>query len=362
MADLNGALEQLNNTITGITGKVNEQKSIVTNYKTTLRDKLTQLMTSINTIKNNPKWKEIDSLRQQLQQLPELQKQLETKTSELNETKATIQDLQNQIQRLEQDIESKNNEITNLTNTGKEKDKAIQELDEQARELDKQKEEIQKNLTAKTQEMNGLAERIKQIINALGNQIGNINQIANELGDLQNPDDPVVQQFNAITDNIQIIIDILDGKRTVGAEATAQVEQEFEPDIEQLYNKMISVSKSMDQADLLSFYTYLNNKGKGSSSGIIQGNIKEYNNPESIKKVKSELTKLKGEGVPLIFGQPVRGGKRRRKTMKKRNRRTRKKMRGGYIYSSSKELDKASSVVSASSGSKSKKRRYSRRS
>jgi hypothetical protein len=114
---------------------------------------------------------------------------------------------------------------------------------------------------------------------------------------------------------------------------------------------MASVSKSMDQRPLQQFYSYLKSKGQTGSIGIIEKNIKNYDNPESIKKIKRELIKIEGNGVPLIF-KPLAGGKRRCRTMKKHHKRTHKKMRGGYIYSSSKELDKASSVISASSGSK----------
>ena len=355
MADLNGALNQLDDTIKGISGKVEEQKARVTQYKTNLLEKLKQLKISLDGIKNNTKWQEIADLRQQLQQLPQLQQQLQEKIRNLDQAKETINDLQFQIQRFNQEIQAKNEQIQKLLQDGENKDNQIKDIEQQIQNLTTDKKALEDNLQAKTDEVNVLANRIQLITGSLGNQIQNINQIADQLGDLDNGE--IGEQFNLITGNITAIIDILEGRRLEGTESPVQqVEQEFSAEIEQLYNDLIGVSNSENQEPLKRLYTSLRSTPNALYINKIQSAINnaKRNDPIAIKQIKQALKELKEKGVNINFNIPgSRGGKRRRKTMKKRHRRTRKKMRGGYNYSPSKELDKSSSVISGSSSFKS---------
>jgi DNA repair exonuclease SbcCD ATPase subunit len=350
MADLNGVLNNLNSTIASITTKVDEQKQRVKDYKTKLLEKLSQLFTQIDQLKNNRNLSRIPELQEQLKQLPVLQEQLQNKTRELEEAKSSIQELQSEIQRLQQDIESKNTQINDLTNSGKEKDKAIQELDAQYRELDKQKEQAENNLKAKTEEIDSLVNRIQAINTSLTNQIQLINLIADELGDLDRSD--IGNQFEAITSNIQAIVNMI-GESGAGAGGAEYNTPQFSGEIEQLYRDFMNSEQPTKDA----FYRSLNSQGKSLSTNKIQsaiGNARNNNEP-AINTIKQELKNLKDSGVMLNFNNLRRGGKRirKRKTIKKCNRRTRKKMRGGYVYSGvSKELDRASSIISTSSRTK----------
>jgi DNA repair exonuclease SbcCD ATPase subunit len=350
---LNQALAGLGTTINTITDKVEAGKERVRAYKAQIIAKLGEVVQQLNSLKDNNNLKALPQLRKQLQ---DSQAALQQKTEELDQTKAsldeanrTLQQFQQSIDEINRQLEEKNQQITDLTNSGKQKDKAIQELDAQVRELDKQKEEAERNLVSAQQQIDSLVQRISQINATLVNQIQLIDTIANELGDLDSGD--VAQQFNAVTDNIKIIVDMLNSAGQGGV--VQQEAQQFSQEVEDLYQKFINA----DQPRKDNFYRNLNGSPNQSSINVIQNNIRraiDRNDDQSINAIKGELQKIITSGnVPLLGGKSRKHRRhRKRKTMKKKQRKTRKLKRyqmGGYVYSASRDLDKASSIISASS-------------
>jgi predicted nucleic acid-binding Zn-ribbon protein len=309
---------------------------------------LRDLKTAIEGIKNNTKWQDIANLRQQLQQLQQLPQQLQEKQNELDKAKATIQDLQSQIQGFNNQIQAKNDQIQKLLQDSENKEKQIKDIQQQIQQLTDDKKALEDNLNAKTNEVNGLANNIQMITGSLAKQIENINQIADQLGDLDNGE--IGEEFGIITQNITAIIELLEGRRSGGAETIPQPPLP-DYDVETNFNNLLNLHNESPSGQYLQYMEKLKRMPNG---GIIKRDIDnlikraEEGNGAAIEEIKRILktNKLKVDTYRQF------GGKRRHKTMKKRHRRTRKKMRGGYVWKRDKNLDNASSVVSISSNSK----------
>jgi len=355
---LNQALAGLGTTINTITDKVEAGKTRVREYKAQIIAKLREVVEQLNSLKANNNLKALPQLRKQLQ---DSQAALQQKTEELDQTKGQLNEANQNLQQLQQNVDQinrqiaeKEQQITELTNSGKEKDKAIQELDAQVRELDKQKEEAEKNLVSAQQQIDSIIQKIGQLNTALVNQIQLIDTIANELGDLDNGD--VAEQFKAVTDNIKVIVDMLNsaGQGEGGAEAAVQ-----QPiyDVEQNFNKLNELHLNKDNGQYQRYVQGLDGQIQRQIGRVI--NDVERNNPQAISTLKQILEQNKLNVPTSMNGGKSRRHNRRggRKTMKKKHKKTRKlakkNYRGGYVYSASKDLDKASSVISASSSSKS---------
>jgi chromosome segregation ATPase len=356
---LNQALAGLGTTINTITDKVEAGKTRVREYKAQIIAKLREVVEQLNSLKANNNLKALPQLRKQLQ---DSQAALQQKTEELDQTKGQLNEANQNLQQLQQNVDQinrqiaeKEQQITELTNSGKQKDKAIQELDAQVRELDKQKEEAEKNLVSAQQQIDSIIQKIGQLNTALVNQIQLIDTIANELGDLDNGD--VAEQFKAVTDNIKVIVDMLNsaGQGEGGAEAAAVQQPIY--DVEQNFNKLNELHLNKDIGQYQRYVQGLNGQIQNQIGRVI--NDVERNDPQAIATLKQILEQNKLNVPTIMNGGKSRRHKRRggRKTMKKKHRKTRKlakkNYRGGYVYSASKDLDKASSVISASSSSKS---------
>jgi DNA repair exonuclease SbcCD ATPase subunit len=363
---LNQALAGLGTTINTITDKVEAGKTRVREYKAQIIAKLREVVEQLNSLKANNNLKALPQLRKQLQ---DSQASLQQKTEELDQTKGqlveanqNLQQLQQNLDQINRQIEEKNQQITDLTNSGNQKDKAIQELDAQVRELDKQKEEAEKNLASAQQQIDSIIQKIGELNTKLVSQIQLIDTIANELGDINNGD--VSEEFRAVTDNIKIIVDMLNsaGQGDGGAEGRpesrpeAVAVQQPEYNVEQNFNRLKELSSADKNGRKLIQFT------KTIKDPRIEADLLVYNrqnDPAGIAALKKLLSDNKINVPPVMNGGKSRRHKRRggRKTMKKKHRKTRKlakkNYRGGYVYSASKDLDKASSVISASSSSKS---------
>jgi predicted nucleic acid-binding Zn-ribbon protein len=332
MADLKGALEELNSSITSITDKVNGQKAIIASYKEKLLAKLGDLVNQIQQLKDSPALASIPQLKQQLQQIPQLQEQLRKKSGELEVANEQLNELKIQIEGFNADIESRNKQIRDLEQKMGEKDGQISGLNDQVKTLTDEKTTIQNQLTAKTAEMNDLVTRIGQINAYLLQQIGLIDTITAELGDLDSGN--IADQFQAISTNIQSIVNMINNPGTGGAEAIPP----SQPNPYPFYNKFVKLPEQQK-------IEILQNLGGEEYASQIENDLQNLN--------ESKKNNINNILMRRYKGDLLKGGKSRCRTMKKHHKRTHKKMRGGYIYSSSKELDKASSVISASSGSKS---------
>jgi len=369
MADspLNQALTQLNGTITGITDKINEQKDKVIGYKRTILEQLTQVVNKIQELNNNDTLKGLPQLRQQLQQVPRLQQELNDKNSELEKAKQdlanandTIQGLQTDLETINQQIAQKNNEIQQLTNSNSDKDQQIVQLTQQVDKLNEEKTEIQNNLVSATQQINGFVQQINDINIFLNRQISNIGIIANELSNIDSGD--IGNQIQGIIGNIQGIIDMINNPGPSESNNQGPSESNNQGpigptaasfartyDTQQNIIHLRGLRNDPNKQQYLQFTRTLD----GDIKRDIDNNIRSFDaNDENAIRVISEILEKNKIKVPSFIGS---GGKRRRRTMKKRHHKTRKhnkkQQKGGYVYSTSKDLDKASSVISSSSGS-----------
>jgi len=370
---LNQALAGLGTTIQTITGKVEAGKTRVREYKAQIIAKLREVVEQLNSLKANNNLKALPQLRKQLQ---DSQVDLQQKTEELDQTKGqlnaanqNLQQLQQNIDKINSQIEEKNQQITDLTTSGKQKDKAIQELDAQVRELDKQKEDAENNLVSAQQQIDSIIQKIGQLNTALVNQIQLIDTIANELGDLDNGD--VAEQFKSITDNIKVIVDMLNSAGQGGDEEVVQQGQADAYNVQENFDRLLALynqpePKTQYNNFIDSMVTPVLKRQIAMELNILKTNRDATTRDNSLKKLKQIL----GQNSIKVPGVIVTGGKSRnykkRKTMKKRHRKTHKlsknrklskNYKGGYVYSASKDLDKASSVISASSNSKTRSNR-----
>lgn len=354
-APLNQALTNLETMIGTITNKVEQNKQQVRDYKLKIINRLSEIVQQLNQLKENNNIKLIPELRQKLEQsqqtLQNKTDELDTAKTNLENTTRSLQESQNNVQQLNSKIQEINNQIQEFERTNQQKDEEINNLNNQLQQLSQQKEEAERNSATLQQEINSLVQRIAQITTSLSNQIGLIDQITNELGNIEDNNDGVVIQFKNISENIQTIINMINSAQ--GTIAQQPQTTNFSQDINNLYNKFIT-NNEMRQRFMIALDDFTNEKNTQETNEINtkikQNIIKAYhdNNINSINIIKTNLQKLQTLGFNFDFNNRT-GGKRKYKTMKKRHRRTHKKMRGGYIYSSSKKLDKASSVISTSS-------------
>lgn len=350
MADpLDGALNNLNTTISSITQKVEEQTARVAQYKAKLIEKLAEVAEQLKQLKDNSSLASIPQLKQQLLQLQEKldnnTSQLETTQQNLSQATQRIQELENNINDLNRQIADKDKQIQDLANANGQKDTDIKNLTEQKNTLEQEKKSAQDALNATNEQVKTLVKRIEDINGYLGQQIGLINRIADELGDLQSGN--VAEQFNIISGNIDLIRKMIDSG-SGGAEASTSNNYDIDKNIDNL-RKLRSLT------DKREYGQFIRSIGDGQIARQINDNISNFdrNDQTALDNIKNILI---NNNIQVPEPKVTYGGKRRHKTMKKRHRRTRKKMRGGYIYSTSKELDKASSIVSSSSNSKTKSR------
>jgi len=359
---LNEALAGLRTTINTITEKVEAGKTRVREYKAQIIAKLREVVQQLDSLKSNNNLKALPQLRKQLQDsqanLQQKTEELEQTKGQLNEANKNLQQLQQNVDQINRQIQEKDQQITDLNTSGNQNNKAIQELREKVRELEKQREEQVKNLASAQQQIDSIIQKIGELNNALVNQINLIDTIANELGELANSE--VADQFNAVTDNIKVIVDMLDsvGQGPAEEAAVQQGAQQFSKEVETLYGKFMKA----DNEKKAFFYRNLMDSPNKDSVKVIQENIRyaiNNDDQQAINNIKGELQKITNSGkVPFIGGKSRRHKRRGgRKTMKKKHKKThklaKKNYRGGYVYSASRDLDKASSVISASSSSKS---------
>lgn len=354
---LNQALNVLGTTINTITGKVNAGKDRVRNYKAQIIAKLKEVVNQLAKLKANSNLTALPELRKQLQ---DSQTALKTKTDELDQTKGELGEANQQLQQLQQNIlelnsqivklnsqiEENNKEITVLKKLGqdqegeiKEKVNAIQQLNEQVTKLGQEKADAEKNLLSAQQQIDSIIKKIGDLNTALLSQIGLIDTIAGELGDLNEGD--VANQFNAVTENIKLIVDMLNN--TGQGQGQTPTNNPTPTDYTS-YNKFMSLNTTDKQKiiDTLNpeYQTAIENALLDPSIPVNRGNI---------NNILHRLYK----------GDLLKGGKRKQKskTMKKRHRKTMKKrqiQKGGYEYTRNKSLDNSSSVISSSDSSKSR--------
>lgn len=328
---LNDALTQLGSTINSITGKVEENKKRVKDYKTQVIAKLGQVVQQLTELKNSSGLRSIPQLKQQLQQT---QTELQTKTSELESTKTelanatrNLQDLQNKLQDLNRQIQDKNTQIEQLTNNKQQLNQQVEQLNQQLQQLNKDKVAAEQNLAAAQQQIDSLVQRIGQINTTLGGQIQLIDSIVNEMGSLDNNGDEVALQFQAVSDNIMAIMNMINNPSSASAQY----------DVESNYSNLMALHGLTDKRQYSTFVRGLD----GALQNQINQNINnaERGDTNAISSIKTALQSSQAK-VP----RPTTSGGKKRKTMKKRV------FKGGYTYSASKSLDKSSSIITSKSG------------
>ena len=365
---LSQALDNLGNTINSITGKVDENKQRVKDYKAKIVAKLREITGQIDSLKNNDKFKSIPGLRNTLEQT---QNELQAKTNELDKTKTelaaantSLQELRTQITDLETQITQKNDEIKRLTDAGATKDGQIQSLQDDVTRLTNEKNEAETKLADSTQQINSLIQRIAQINDTLIKQIALIDTITAELGDLDDSNDTISMEFKAVADNIISVINMLNNP--MGPPSSGAVPPPPPPrtmmapsrnTAQSNYNYLMSLSN--DPNKLAKFYS--ENEAKGLTQkgyvDIIKANLdaakKGDNNAKNLVMDANNNLWMSNNG--LAGGRKT---KRRKSRAKKSTKKYKRKQKGGYVYSTGsskeqKELDRRSSVVSNSSASKS---------
>ena len=350
---LNQALSNLETTIGSINTKVEENKGSARAYKAKIIEKLKNLNKTIDELKANNNLKSIPQLRQQLEEsqtkLGDATKELEDTKTNLADATRDLQESQQKIQQLNSEIENLNVQVQELQNSNQQKTDEIASLNQTLAQLTEQKNSAERNLAAKQQEIDQYIQRLATINTTLASQIGLIDTIVGELGDLDSRNDEVSQQFQAVSDNIMAIMNMVNNPSSNNNYPPAAAAMSSNNNITNLRD----LRSNPDKREYNTFIQSLNREGKQAIGQQINDDINKFDSGDStaISKIQNILTQNQINVPPLRTS-----GGRRRKTMKKRHRKTYKKMRGGYVYSVSKELDKESSVVSASSGSKTKTR------
>jgi DNA repair exonuclease SbcCD ATPase subunit len=358
----NEPLQTIRTTISSIKDKVDQQKAKANGIKAGIIGKLQEIQKQIAQITNTSQ-----AIAQLKKDLNDARQQIVAKDGEIAQLKSDIEGLRRQVQELTDEktqiqaqIQQLQDEIERLKRDGQAKDNLIREKTEQLNALQEQKTQVDNQLATLNRQVAELVNKLTEINTLLSNQINLIDTIFSDYEQGEKIDD----QLSAVAANLQLIIDQVN---PVGGQSEIQQsEQQFTPEIEQLYNDFINSEQGIKNM----FYTSLRMKGKPYTDyqHIIQDGLYKIKDPNTksagISAIKGALQAIKTEGgVSMSFTIPgSRGGKRRRKTMKKRNKRTRK-MRGGYTYVSSNKLDNSSSVVSvsgskSSSGSKPKSKKY----
>jgi predicted nucleic acid-binding Zn-ribbon protein len=362
---LSQALDNLGNTINSITGKVDQNKQKVKDYKAKIVAKLGEITSQIEALKNNDKFKSIPGLRNTLEQT---QAELQAKTNELDKTKSdlaaantSLQELRTKITDLETQINQKNDEIKRLTDEGATKDGQLQSLKDDVTRLTNEKNEAETKLADSTQQINSLIQRIAQINSTLVNQISLIDTITSELGDLDNSNDAISMEFKAVADNIISVINMINNPTgPSGAPPPPPPRTSISTSrntAQTNYRYLMSLSN--DPTKLAKFYS--DNEAKGPTQkgyvDIIKANI------DAAKRGDNNAKDLVMEANNNLWmsNSGISGGRRTKRRKSRARRSTKKykrKQKGGYVYSTGhskeqKELDRRSSVVSNSSASKS---------
>jgi len=341
---LDGALNNLNLTISSITKKVEEQSKRVINYKANLIAKLGEIANQLKDLKNSSTLASVPNLKQRIvdlqQQLDNNKNLLQKAQTSLNEATKRTQDLEANIKNLNIQISDKDKKIQDLTNSNVKKDSDIQTLNNEKQSLQKEKTAAENALNVANEQVQTLVKRIEDISGYLGQQVSLIDRIANELGDLQS--DNIAEQFNIISSNIEAIKKMIDSDSMV-----KEGLQQSEYDIEGNVNNLHSLRTNSDKREYGQFINSL----EGQIQKLINDNISTFDSGDesAIRQILNN-NQIKVPSSKQTFG----GKKRSRRIMKKIHRKTHKKMRGGYTYKKSKNLEKASSIISKSSdGSKS---------
>ena len=344
---LENALAQLDTTIVSINTKVDEQRSIVQNYKDKIIEKLRNIIEQLSKLKNNSAFSAIPQLKRQLE---EAQKKLDAKTIELDETKKKLEAsyiennrLETALQGIRSQIEEKEEQIKKLMAENAQQITQLQTLQEEVNRLKEQENATKTELAELKLSMDNLVSRIGTINTRLEKEIQKISSITSGLTD---PDD-VDSQIQTIGTNIQAIMNMINNPSSGGTEKTFGTTDTTDTTYD-IDTNLANFRKLYDNKDNGNFSRFLG-KLDGKIQREVQNAITQINkgNETAIKEV---LTKNK---IIVPKPSPFLGGKRKHKTIKRRLRKTRKNLRGGYVYSASKELDNASSIVSASSGNKS---------
>ncbi len=346
---LNQALAGLGTTINTITDKVESGKQKVKAYKAQIITKLREIAEQLNSLKTNNNLQDLPQLRKQLQDtqiaLQQKNQELDNTKSSLNEANLNLQQLQQNIQQINRQIEEKNQQLESLRNEGLAKDNEINDLKSQIIALNKQKEDAEKTLAAAQQQSNSLVEKIGQINANLANQIGLIDTIVSELGNLDSGTDDVAIQFKAIGDNITSIIDMLNNPGQARTEKN-------EYDVETNFNNLMNLHSQVDKGQYQRYVQRLDGQTQNNIAKIIN---KANSGDQSAINTMKQILQQNSLKVPNVS---INGGKSKSKIStnkykknKKNKRKTYKKMKGGYVYSASKELDNSSSVVSDTSSS-----------
>lgn len=364
---LDQALAELGNTIDGITGKVDENKKRVQEYKAKVILKLQEISQQIENLKNNNALNSIPDLKKRLatsqQELQTKTDELETTKSELSKANDTLKQLQDETARLNQDIAQKTDEIKKLTDSNAQKDGQLAQAKADLDDLTAQKNQLQQQLDQSNTQISSLVSRIATINGALVKQIGFIDSIAAELGDLDSNSDAVSNQFKAVSDNIMTVVNILNGStpgpnppppppppQQGNVKIKTTPSQPSSQGVNILYGELI---KSTPEK-LNRFYDKLSSSGKSNIAQTIKANIDAAKAGDmNAEKIVKEQLAISGQGQAVR----IMGGYKRRRTNKRRthrrrtHRRRRKTYKGGYTYSPSlskehKEVDKKSTIVS----------------
>jgi len=354
---LRPALQGLGEQINQIETKVAEQRNAARATKQVLIDKLGELITQIEGLRQNDNLQNISRIRQQFN---ETQEQLVQRTTELTETQARLTETTEQlnntntnIQELRQQIEQLTGERDRLATENTGKDEQIAQLNGQIQELTQQLEQLNGQREASEQQITNLVNLIEQINGSLQRQLQNMDQANNELQAITNNDE-VNDLFNRITENIRLITQLINeenpqGQRQVFPQVpTGPIQNQNTG--ENQYNVDANFTNFMRLRGQPDFIQRVREANPNLPRDYNFGLLDEEENPDTIKRL------LRLNQIIIPNPNNPAGGKRKRRTMKKRPRKTRKikkRQRGGYIYSSNKELDSASSVISNSSASKS---------
>lgn len=317
------AMQQLDQTIGTITNKVQQGQERVRTYKQQMVDKLTEINRQLLSLRDNANLRNVPQLRQQLQQS---QTELGNKTEELNrvksdleqanrtlaETRNSVEQLNRQIQEKTQQIDELNRRNDDLTRSNEEKDGRLRELTDQLNTLNQQKRDAEERLSNAQRQIDAFLQQISQINERLQQQITLIDQIAGELG---NVDD--IGNFTEITDNINAIINMINNPDAVPPPPPPPMNNNRSVEPYNVEPNMTNLLE-LDGRQFLSFIGRLN--------GNVQNQINQHINAarggdqDAINAIKQILTENR-----IVVNRPIVGGIRRKKRSIKRKYRNRNK-------------------------------------
>ena len=306
---------------------------------TTLNNEKTELekkLTALNTAKT-----QLDAYYNQ--QIMDIKKQNE-------------EQMQQERQKLEEECQKKmdnlNKEKTELENQLQQANIGQNEAGRKLQELN----DAQEELIVKLGTINELLARQLQMISDI-----NINQPNYE--EYNKLLEAIEQALSGVMRGINSAVSSTTGSSSSGPPSSGPTGSYSDTDVEQNYNKLLTLKKSFN--DITSLKLYLSKYMKCKKISQTQKDtLSDRLSQVFTSSYKEEAIKSYLKDYEVFIPDPgIRGGKRKckRKTMKKRPRKTRKYQKGGYTYNKNDKLDKASSVVSNSS-SNGKSRRRNRRS